>query len=141
MVDRSVKENAVLLVAESPDASPALAGFVRKRGLDRASRVTRLVPAVAHGLHRVVDPEDACCDEAERTINMLRPAIETAAGQPISTMIGSHEPLAAVEDAVNRQDFDEVILAVRPGRLARGVHLDLASKVKALGPPVTVLDD
>jgi hypothetical protein len=141
MTDRRAKGNTVLLVAESPDASQALAGFVRTRGLDRGSRFTLLVPAVAHGLHRIVDPEDACCDEAERTIELLRPAIETAAGRPISTMIGSHEPLAAVEDAVSGQDFDEIILAVRPGRLARGAHLDLASKVRALGPPVTVLDD
>ena len=40
---------------------------------------------MAHGLHRIVDPEDACCDEAERTIELLRPAIDR---------IGFHEPIA-----------------------------------------------
>jgi hypothetical protein len=54
-------------------------------------------------------------------------------------MIGSYEPLAAIEDAVNREDFDEIVLATRPGRLARRLHLDLASKVKGLGLPVTVV--
>jgi hypothetical protein len=109
MVDHSAEESAVLLVAESPDASRQLADFVRRRGRRRRSRFTLLVPAVAHGLHRVVDPEDACCDEAERKIRRLRPSIEAAASQPIVTMIGSHEPLAAVEDALNSHDFDEII--------------------------------
>jgi hypothetical protein len=139
MVGRSARESAVLLVAETPDASSSLAAIVRKRRQGRRSRFILLVPAVAHGLHRVVDPEDECCDEAERTIGSLRPSIEAAAGEPISAMIGSHEPLAAVEDALNGQDFDEIILATRSSRLARAVHLDLASKVKALGPVVTVV--
>lgn len=139
MVDRSVKESAVLLVAETPDASSALAAAVRERGQERRSRFTLLVPAAPHGLHRVVDPEDQCCDEAEQTVGSLRPSIEAAAGEPISAMIGSHEPLAAIEDALDRQEFDEIILATRSSRLARAVHLDLASKVKALGLPVTVV--
>jgi hypothetical protein len=138
-VSLSVNESAVLLVAETPDACSALAAVVRERGQTRRARFTLLVPAVAHRLHRVVDPEDKCCIEAERTINTLRPAIEAAAGEPISTVIGPHEPLAAIEDAVNLQDFDEIVLATRSNRLARGLHLDLASKVKGLGLPVTVV--
>jgi hypothetical protein len=134
-----VKESAVLLVAETPDASSVLAAAVRERGQTHRARFTLLVPAVAHGLHRVVDPEEEDCDEAERTISALRPAVEAAAGGPIAMMIGSHDPLAAIEDAVNFQDFDEIVLATRSSRLARWLHLDLASKVKALGPPVTVV--
>ena len=134
-----VSESAVLLVAETPDAGSVLATVVHERGQAHRSNFTLLVPAVAHGLHRVVDPEDECCDEAERTIGSLRPAIEAAAGGPISAMIGSHEPLAAIEDALNREDYDEVVLATRAGRLARLLRLDLASKVKALGYPVTVV--
>jgi hypothetical protein len=138
-VSLSVKESAVLLVADTPDAACALAAVVRERGQTRRARFTLLVPAVAHGLHRVVDPEDECCDEAERTISILRPAIEAAAGEPISTMIGSHEALAAIENAVNLKDFDEIVLAMRSSHLARGLHLDLASKVRVLGLPVTVV--
>ena len=139
MVSPAVVESAVLLVAETPDASPALAAFVGRRSRVRSTHFTLLVPAVARGLHRLVDPEDACCDEAVRTIERVRPDIEAAAGEPIAALIGSHEPLAAVEDALHAQDYDEIILAVKSRRLARRVHLDLASKVKALGPPVTVL--
>jgi hypothetical protein len=138
-VNISVNESAVLLVTETPDASSTLAALVYERRQVRRSRFTLLVPAVAHGLHRVVDPEEGCCDEAERTISILRPAIEAAAGGPISAMIGSHEPLAAIEDALNLQHFDEVVLATRASRLARWLRLDLASKVEARGFQLTVV--
>jgi hypothetical protein len=133
MSSLAVGESSVLLVAESPDASAPLASAVRERGEGRRARFTLLVPAVAHGLHRVVDPEDQCCAEAEQTIGILRQATEAAAGGTIAAMIGSHEPLAAIEDALNLGDFDAIVLATRSSHLARGVHLDLASKVKALG--------
>jgi hypothetical protein len=136
----SVIEPAVLLVAETDDAASVLAAVVSERTQTHRARFTLLIPAVAHGLHRVVDPEDERCIEAERTISSLRPVIEAAAGEPISTMIGSHEPLAAIEDAVNLQHFDEVVLAMRSSRLARRLHLDLASKVRGLGLPVTVVE-
>jgi hypothetical protein len=139
MVDSSTKEPAVLLVAETPDASSTLAAAVRERVQARRSWFMLLVPAVVHGLRRVVDPEDHCCDEAERTVSSLRPAIEAAAGEPITASIGSHEPLAAIEDALGLREFDEIVLATRSSRLARLLHLDLASKVKELGVPVTVV--
>ena len=135
----SVTEPAVLLVAETSDACSVLAAAVRDRTQTHRTRFTLLVPAVARGLHRVVDPEDECCDEAGRTISILRPAIEAAAGEPIAATIGSHEPLAAIEDAVSLQHFDEVVLAMRSSRLSRALHLDLASKVRGLGLPVTVV--
>jgi hypothetical protein len=137
----AAEESAVLLVAETPGADSTLAAAVRERGEGSRARFMLLVPAVAHGLHRVMNPEDECCDEAERTVRSLRPSIEAAAGQPISTMIGSHEPLAAIEDAVNSQDFDEIILVTRSSLLARVLRFDLASKVRALGVPLTVVRD
>jgi hypothetical protein len=139
-VSLSVTEPAVLLVAETSDACSLLAAAVRERVQARRAQFTLLVPALAHGLHRVVDPEDEWGDEAERTIVTLRPAIEAAVGEPISTVITSHGPLAAIEDAVKLQAFDEIVLAAGSSRLARGRHRDLASKVKGLGLPVTVVE-
>jgi hypothetical protein len=136
----SAADSSVLLVAETPSAAAWLASAVRERREGRRVRFTLLVPAVAHGLHRVVDPEDQCCAEAEQTIGILRDSIEAAAGGFIAAMIGSHEPLAAIEDALNLGDFDEILLATRSTHLARGLHLDLPSKVKALGFPVTVVE-
>lgn len=137
MSHHSPAKPSVLLVADTAEVASKLVAAVRDRRSQR-SRLTLLVPAVAHGLHRVVDPEDACCGEAERTIRSLRPSIEAVADEAIATIIGSHDPLAAVEDALNDHHFDEIILATRSSRLARILHVDLASKVRALGPPVTV---
>ena len=44
-------------------------------------------------------------------------------------MIGSHDPVAAVEDALNMHGFDEVIVSTLP-RASRWLHLDLPSKVE-----------
>src|SRR4051812_23176203 len=90
----------VLVVVNRPVSNRALAHAVRRRAAEDDCAFTLLVPAVARGFHRVVDPEDACCQEAERTIQGLLPALEQAAGAPVAARIGSHEVLAAIEDAV-----------------------------------------
>jgi hypothetical protein len=52
-------------------------------------------------------------------------------------MVGSHDPLAAVEDALNLHGFDEVIVSTLPARTSRWLHIDLPSKVAGMGVPVT----
>ena len=52
-------------------------------------------------------------------------------------MVGSHDPLAAVEDAINLGRFDAVIISTLPARMSRWLRLDLPHKVAALGLPVT----
>jgi hypothetical protein len=127
----------VLVVADQDHANAALIHAVRRRAAQGTCEFTLLVPAVAHGLHRVVDPEDACCEEAEATVARLAPALEQAAGAPVAARVGAHEVLAAVEDAVNEGSFDEVIVSRARGRLPRLLHLDLPRKIAALGVDVT----
>jgi hypothetical protein len=127
----------VLVVADREQSNAALVHAVRRRAATGPSDFTLLVPAVARGLHRVVDPEDSCCEEAEQTIARLLPALEAAAGAPVAARVGSHEVLAAVEDAVNDSGFGEVIVATRSGRVARLLHVDLPHKIAALGAAVT----
>jgi hypothetical protein len=54
-------------------------------------------------------------------------------------MVGDHEPLAAIQDAVNLRGFDEIILSTLPTTVSRWLKLDLPSKAKGLGLPVTVV--
>src|SRR4051812_30982503 len=96
----------VLVVADLAEPCPGLVTAVRRRAGAGHCEFTLLVPAVAHGFHRVVDPEDACCGEAESTLAALLPALQQAAGAPIATRIGAHEVLAAIEDTLNESDFD-----------------------------------
>jgi hypothetical protein len=133
--------NRVLVVADGPHSHGALAHAVRRRAAAGACDFTLLVPAVAHGLHRVVDPEDACCEEAELTIGSLLPALEQAAGGPVATRIGAHEVLAAVADAINESGYSEVIVATTSGRIPRLLHADLPRKIAAFGVSVTALQD
>jgi hypothetical protein len=132
-------EHEILIVADTDMAAGPLAAVVRERANAGRCHLTLLIPAVAHGLHRVVDPEDQCCAEAEQTIHRLRPRLEAAVGGPLRILIGSHDPMAAIQDALNAQEFEQVILATRSSRPARWARLDLTSKAKALGVPVTAV--
>jgi hypothetical protein len=129
----------VLIVANKTAATPALLQAVRDRAAKGPSLFTLLVPNVAHGLDRVVNPSDHDKEEAEHVLELALPLIEEAAGGPVEGMIGDPEPLAAIEDAVNLGRFDEIILSTLPTRVSRWLRLDLPSKVKALGLPVTTI--
>jgi hypothetical protein len=129
----------VLVVANRTAATPALLDAVRERAARGPCAFTLLVPRPAHGLHRVVDPEDQAADEAEATLELAIPVLEQAAGSPVAGMIGDPEPLAAIQDAVNMQGFDEIIISTLPKRVSRWLHLDLPHKAAGLGLPVTTV--
>jgi hypothetical protein len=127
----------VLLVACRTAAGPALREAVRRRAAMSPCQFTLLVPRPCHGLHRVVDPEDHGWREAQAVIDTACPLLGRAAGSEVAGMIGSHDPVAAVEDALNLQGFDEVIVSTLPARTSRWLHIDLPSKVAGMGVPVT----
>jgi hypothetical protein len=129
----------VLIVAAKTAATPALIEAVRQRAARGPCTFTLLVPNPTHGLHTVVDPEDQTTGEAETIIALAQPLLEDAAGAKIETMVGDTRPLDAVQDAVNLNDFDEIILSTLPARVSKWLKLDLPSKVKALGLPVTTI--
>ena len=128
---------SVLVVANRTSASPTLLDAVSRRAREGACTFTLLVPRSPHGLHRVVDPEDHGHAEAAAAIEHARPLLMQAAGGPVLALIGSHDPLAAVEDALNSARYDEVIISTLPRRLSRWLHVDLVRKVTGLGVPVT----
>jgi hypothetical protein len=129
----------VLVVANRTAATPALIQAVRERAERGAATFTLLVPSSAHGLHQLVDPEDQDRSEAEATLELAVPLLEEAAGRPVEPMVGVHEPLAAIQDALNLHGFDEVIISTLPSRVSRWLKLDLPHKVAGLGVPVTTV--
>jgi hypothetical protein len=130
----------ILVVAHSATDDLALLSAVAERASESPAIFTLLVPAIAHGLHRVVDPEDQCCAEAEATLDAAIPVLSEAAGAPISGMIGGHDPFAAAWDALNAGAYDEVIVSARPSRLSRWLRIDLPRKIAALGIPVMAVN-
>ena len=45
--------------------------------------------------------------------------------------------MAAISDTMHERPVDEIIISTLPRRLSRWVHLDLPSKVRGFGMPVT----
>jgi hypothetical protein len=126
----------VLVVANKTAATPALLDAVRERASRGPCTFTLLVPNTAHGLHRVVDPEDQDRSEAETTLELALPLLSEAAGRRVEGLIGDPEPLSAIQDAINLHGFDEIILSTLPTRVSRWLRLDLPHKVAGLGLPV-----
>jgi hypothetical protein len=127
----------VLVVAARTAATPALIEAVRERARRGSCHFTLLVPNPTHGLHTVVDPEDQDTDEAQSVLALALPLLEEAAGTEVDGIVGDPRPLDAIQDAVNVHGFDEIILSTLPARVSKWLKLDLPSKVKGLGLPVT----
>ena len=129
----------VLVVAHKTAATQPLLDAVRERAQRGPATFTLLVPNPAHGLHKVVDPEDQQASEAQTVISEAIPALSEAAGAPVEGIVGDADPVAAVHDAINLRGFDEVIVSTLPVRLSRWLKLDLPSKVAGMGLPVTTV--
>jgi hypothetical protein len=129
----------VLVVANRTAATPALLAAVKERATKGPASFTLLIPNTAHGLHRVVDPEDQEETEAQQTLELAVPLLEEAAGGPVEGMIGDPEPLAAIQDAIHVHGFDEIIISTLPTRVSRWLKLDLPHKAAGLGLPVTTV--
>ena len=72
-------------------------------------------------------------------LELALPLLEEAAGGRVEGMVGDHEPLAAIQDAINLHGFDEIILSTLPSTVSRWLKLDLPSKASGLGLPLTVV--
>ena len=135
----SSEQARVLVVAHKTAATPALLDAVRARAAQGPARFTLLVPNAAHGLHRVVDPEDQASSEVDQVLALALPLLQEAAGAPVDGFVGDASPLDAIQDAVNVRGFDEIIISTLPTRVSRWVKLDLPSKLRGLGLPVTTV--
>jgi hypothetical protein len=127
----------VLVVAHQTAATPGLLDAVRERAARSPASFHLVVPQRAHGMHKVVDPEDAGVDEAQRVLEVALPKLSEAAGQEVTGSVGDAEPLCAIQDAVNLGEYDEIIISTLPLGISRWLKLDLVSKARGLGLPVT----
>jgi hypothetical protein len=129
----------ILVVANRTAATPGLIAAVRERAEKGPATFTLLVPNSAHGLHRLVDPEDQGKSEAEQTLEHAIPLLEEAVGGPVEGLVGDPEPLAAIQDAIHLHGFDEIIISTLPTRVSKWLKLDLPHKAAGLGLPVTTV--
>ena len=127
----------VLIVANRTAATQPLMDAVRRRAQAGPARFHLVVPATPRGLHRVVDPEDSGREEAQARLEEALVLLSEAAGSQVSGNVGSADPMAAVADVINDRRVHEIIISTLPRRLSRWMHLDLPSKVRGMGLPVT----
>jgi hypothetical protein len=127
----------VLVVAHQTAATPGLLDAVRARAGGGPTRFHLVVPSQPHGMHKVVDPQDAGGDEAQQVLEDALPKLSDAAGSEVTGSIGDPEPLMAIQDAINLGSYDEIIISTLPRRVSRWLKLDLVSKARGLGLPVT----
>lgn len=127
----------VLVVAHQTAATPPLLEAVRSRAAGDQVSFHLVVPRQPHGLDRVLDPEDHGREEAERVLADALPRLSEAAGREVTGEVGDSEPLMAIQDAINLGGYDEIIISTLPLGISRWLKLDLISKARGLGRPVT----
>lgn len=127
----------VLVVAHQTAATQALLDAVRDRAQRGRAEFHLVVPRQPHGMHKLVDPQDAGEDEAQKVLDTALPKLSEAAGAKVTGNLGDTEPLMAIQDAINLGAYDEMIISTLPLGVSRWLKLDLVSKAKGLGLPVT----
>jgi hypothetical protein len=128
---------SILVVAHQTAATEPLLEAVHERAERSLAKFHLVVPRQPHGIHKVVDPIEAGEDEAQEVLNDALPKLSAVAGHQVTGSIGDPEPLMAIHDAVNLGHYDEIIISTLPLGISRWLKLDLISKAKALGLPVT----
>jgi hypothetical protein len=127
----------ILVVAHQTAATQGLLDAVRERAGQGPAKFHLVVPSQPQGMHKVVDPQDTGTNEANVVLRDALPQLSRAAGAEVTGSIGDSEPLMAIQDALNLGSYDEIIVSTLPRRVSRWMKLDLVSKTKGLGLPVT----
>ncbi|MEA2425163.1 MAG: hypothetical protein QOH13_1573 [Thermoleophilaceae bacterium] len=123
----------ILVVANQTAESQDLLEVLKGRG--DGHEFVLVLPA-GHGIEKAADPDAA----RQHTEPHLNAALERwrAEGLTVEGSVGDTDPLAAVQDAVNFGEFDEVIVSTLPSRASKWLKMDLPTRVERVtGLPVT----
>jgi hypothetical protein len=127
----------VLVVANRTAESPELLDALRARTAQGTCEFTLLVPSTPHGIAWAADMH-AGGDEAEEhrkafVDELRREGLDVAAAK-----VGDGDPLAAICDECNFNEYDELIVSTLPLKISKWLKVDLPRKAKAAtGLPVT----
>ena len=127
----------ILVVANRTAESPELLEALKARAAKGDSpEFLLVVPASGHGLEKAADPDAARKHSGEHLDHATQTFLSE--GLKVETQLGDGDPVAAVQDAVNFGEFDEVIVSTLPARASKWLKMDLPTRVqRATGKPVT----
>ena len=131
----------VLVVSGPSAATAALTRAVHERAQRPPVEFVVLVPNPAPAEWHPFHPERRDkVDAAERALIRALPAIQDAADGAVRGHVSiRHDPMAAIEEMLRDEPFDEIMLAVAPHGIERRLHLDLAHRLAHLRLPLTVV--
>ena len=115
----------VLVVANRTPSTPALLTEVGTQARAGATFTVLIPPEKG-------DHPDWTREDAVRLLGR-------AAGGDVASLDCGPDALDTIHGAVDRGDFDEIIVCTLPGHLARWVHHDLPHRLEHLGLPVCVI--
>ncbi|MEA2474099.1 MAG: hypothetical protein QOE06_2014 [Thermoleophilaceae bacterium] len=127
----------VLVVANQTAESDQLLEALRERAAKGPCKFHLLVPAIAHGASWMADMHSGG-EEAEEHVKRAVERYREAGLEVDDGKIGDPDPIAAVQDAVNFKEFDEIIVSTLPKHLSKWLRLDLPHRVEhSTGKQVT----
>jgi hypothetical protein len=135
-----VVTHADVLVVAHETATPALLDAVRARATQGAVRFHLLIANPSEHAE-LTEKERARQHRAgEEALSSALPLVEDAArGAATGSVSYRHDPMDAIEEALNGGGFHEVIVSTRPHHLAHWLHVDLPERLHHLGLRVTMV--
>jgi hypothetical protein len=129
-------EARVLVVANRTAESPELLEALRIRTMQGPCAFTLLIPSTPHGIAWAADMHGGG-DEAEGHRSAFLQELREEGINVNDAKVGDPDPLAAIQDECNFNDYDELIVSTLPLKLSKWLRVDLPRKAEAAtGLPV-----
>jgi hypothetical protein len=127
----------VLVVANRTAECQELLDALRARTVQGGCEFTLLVPSTPSGIAWAADMH-AGNEEAERHREAFVEELRREGLDVAGAKIGDPDPLAAIQDECNFNEYDELIVSTLPLKVSKWLRVDLPRKARAAtGLPVT----
>lgn len=127
----------VLVVANRTAGSPELLAALKQRVEEGPVKFHLLVPSTPHGVSWAADMHSGG-GEAEEHLSAAVDRLRSEGLDVDDGKVGDPDPVAAVQDAVNFKEFDEIIVSTLPRTVSKWLRIDLPHRVEhATGKKVT----
>src|ERR687888_1877532 len=126
----------VLVVANRTAESPELLEALKRRAAAGDCEFTLLVPSTPHGITWAADMHGGG-EEAEQHRQAFVEELREEGLNVGEAKVGDPDPLAAIQDECNFNEYDELIVSTLPLHISKWLKVDLPRKAEAAtGLPV-----